>query len=371
MFTDSRRNDRSYRRVSVALGVTLAVVLASCDSSPNPPNAPSGPTAIVLVTINAPESLAPGQSVQLRATAVRSDRSTEIVTAEWSSSDPAVIQVDATGLATAIARGEATVRATVEGRTGDVRLLSLPSGTFKLAGRVLEEGRPVEGVSLTVSEGVGQGLTARSDSSGTFALYGVAGRVRIQARKDQYRETVREVTVTSNTTDSFEIAVSRQFRNVAGTYALTLTAAPCSGGRWALGSFPDAAKTRRYTANIVQDGPQLSVKLEGGHFLLNGRGGDSFFGLLDGDSVSFAIGRDANTFYPYWFYYYNEFSVIERLNDTSSLVIIGDVTAKVTTTEIAGPLSGILIIGAGTELPLRGLTALCSSISHGFVMRRQ
>ncbi len=121
----------------------------------------------------------------------------------------------------------------------------------------------------------------------------------------------------------------------------------------------------------MQDGPQLSVKLEGGHFLLNGRGGNSFFGLIDGDSVTFAIGRDANSFYPYWFYYYDEFSVIERLNDTSSLVIIGNVTARVTTTEIAGPLSGILIIGAGTELPLRGLTALCSSISHGFVMRRQ
>ena len=310
--------------------------------------------------------------MQLRATAVRSDRSTEIVTAEWSSSDPAVIQVDATGLATAIARGEATVRATVEGRTGDVRLLSLPSGTFKLAGRVLEEGRPVEGVSLTVSEGVGQGLTATSDTSGTFALYGVAGRVRIQARKDQYRETVREVTVNSNTTDSFEIAVSRQFRNMAGTYALTLTAAPCSGGRWTLGPFPEAAKLRRYTANIVQDGPELGVTLGGATFLLNERGGNSFFGLIDSDdTVTFAIGSDVHSFYAYFFYYFDKFSVVERFDDTSSLVIVGNITARTTPTEISGTLSGMLMTGEGAELPLRRLTSICSSSSHGFVMRRQ
>lgn len=371
MSSDSRRTGRPYRRVSVVLAATLAVVLASCDSATNPPNGPSSPSAIVQITINAPDSLAPGQSVQLRATAVHADRSTEIVTAQWSSSNPAVIEVDAAGRALAIARGEVTVTATFEGRSGTALILSLASGTFKLSGRVVEEGRPVEGVLLTVIEGVGQGLTAGSDASGAFALYGVAGRVRIRARKEQYRETEREVTVNSNTTAGLEIAVSRQFRNLAGIYALTLTAAPCSPDRWTRGVFPDAAKTRSYIANVVQDGQELTVTLEGAHFLLNGRGGNSFFGLIDGDSVSFAIGRDANSFYPYWFYYHNEFSVIERLNDTSSLVIIGNVTARVTTTEIAGPLSGILIIGAGTELPLRGLTSLCSSLSHGFVMRRQ
>ena len=118
------------------------------------------------------------------------------------------------------------------------QILSLASGTFKLSGRVVEEGRPVEGVLLTVIEGVGQGLTAGSDAAGAFALYGVAGRVRIRARKEQYRETEREVTVNSNTTDSFEIAVSRQFRNLAGTYALTLTAAPCSPGSLDPRAFP-------------------------------------------------------------------------------------------------------------------------------------
>ena len=110
---------RPNRHVTVVLAVTFAVILASCDSSDRP-NAPSGPVVIVLVTVNAPASLAPGQSAQLTATAVRSDRSTEAVAVQWSSSDSAVVQVDAAGVATAIASGEVTVTATVEGRSGGV-----------------------------------------------------------------------------------------------------------------------------------------------------------------------------------------------------------------------------------------------------------
>ena len=96
----SARRPLHLHRVSVTLAVMLGVLLA-CDSSTDRPNAPSGPVVIVLVTVNAPASLAPGQSAQLTATAVRSDRSTEAATAQWSSSDPAVVQVDAAGVATA------------------------------------------------------------------------------------------------------------------------------------------------------------------------------------------------------------------------------------------------------------------------------
>lgn len=367
----SARRPLHLHRVSVTLAVMLGVLLA-CDSSTDRPNAPSGPVVIVLVTVNAPASLAPGQSAQLTATAVRSDRSTEAATAQWSSSDPAVVQVDAAGVATAIAAGEVTVTASVEGRSGEARILALPSGTFKLSGRVVEEGRPVEGVSLTVTEGIGQGLTATSGSSGTFALYGVAGRVQVRARKDEYRETLREVSVNSNATENFEIAISRIFKNAGGTYTLTLTAATCLPGRGSLGTLPDVAKTRRYTAAVIQDGSELSVTLSGGNFLLNGRGGNSFFGHFDGeDTVFFAIGRDADVFYPYFYYYHDQFSVVERLDDTSSLVIIGNVSARVTATEITGTMNGILMTWSGKELPLQRMTSMCSSASHGFVMRRQ
>ena len=366
--TESAR--RPFHRVSVTLAVMLGVLLA-CDSSTDRPNAPSGPVVIVLVTVNAPASLAPGQSAQLTATAVRSDRSTEAVTAQWSSSDPAVVQVDAAGVATAIAGGEVTVTASVEGRSGEARILALPTGTFKLSGRVIEEGRPVEGVSLTVTEGIGQGLTTSSGSSGAFAFYGVAGRVQVRARKDEYRETLREVTVNSNATETFDIAISRLFKNATGTYTLTVTAAPCRTGRGTFGTLPDAAKTRRYTAAVIQDGADLSVTLSGGNFLLNGRGGNSFFGHSEGDdTVSFAIGRDADTFYPYFLYYFDQFSVVERLDGTS-LVIVGDVSATVTATEMTGTMNGVLITYSGVALPFNRMTSMCASPSHGFVMRRQ
>jgi hypothetical protein len=52
-------------------------------------------------------------------------------------------------------------------------------------------------------------------------------------------------------------------------------------------------------------------------------------------------------------------------------VIVGNITARATPTEISGTLSGILMTGSGAELPLHRLTSMCSSSSHGFVMRRQ
>ena len=105
----------------VAIGATILVAIgvASCDSrertAVQPSTGPSPVTpvpSLVRVELIAPGSIAPGESVQLTANAVKSDNSVENVTAlaQWTSSDPAVLEISSTGVAKAMARGEAVGR---------------------------------------------------------------------------------------------------------------------------------------------------------------------------------------------------------------------------------------------------------------------
>ena len=72
--------------------------------------------------------VASGLTLQLSATSVFTDESTTDLTATstWTSSNPAVAPVDASGLASAIARGTTTISAMVEGFTGSTALTITP-----------------------------------------------------------------------------------------------------------------------------------------------------------------------------------------------------------------------------------------------------
>ena len=77
------------------------------------------PVATVVVTVGA-SSLTPGQSTQ--AVAVARDSSGSLLTGRpvaWTSLDPHVATVSPTGIVTGVSDGSATIRATVETKTGD------------------------------------------------------------------------------------------------------------------------------------------------------------------------------------------------------------------------------------------------------------
>jgi Big-like domain-containing protein len=104
----------SRRALSVIASIVCFVGVIRCGSSE-----PSATVESVTVTGTA-TSVAPGQTLQLSATARFTNGSTDEVTttASWSSLNPAAATVSSSGLVTAVAAGSAEIRATFQGRTG-------------------------------------------------------------------------------------------------------------------------------------------------------------------------------------------------------------------------------------------------------------
>lgn len=359
-----------FRYSGIIASALLGLMLVSCGSdsgnpvAPTPMGSASGPVFIQRLDISAPDSIAPGQSVQLTATVVRSDGTSENVTASasWSSSNNRVIQVGNDANATAVGTGEATVQARYQNRSGSRTVLAMPAGTYKVSGRITEGTLNLQGVSLRVVRGTGEGQTATSDPGGRFALYGLAGDVRIQASKTGYIDVFRDLSVGSSMTDNFELAPARERKNLAGNYSLTVEAPSCSGSA----PFPNELRSRTYLATVTQSAQALSVTLSGAEFVVSAGRGDHFSGSIDPlDNVVFNIGD----FYYYYYFSQNSFDVIERIDDSSSFTVAGFVNATIRGSEIAGTLSGSFIVLRGSRPPFTQLTSTCHSNSHTFVMR--
>jgi hypothetical protein len=362
---------RHHRAAAAGL---LAFALVSCDKSPTSPDPqpggnPPAPT-IVRLEITAPASIPPGVAVQLRASAIKSDGSSEDVTglAQWSSSDSRTIRVNGTGLSAALAGGEAIITARYQSRSASARIFGLPPDTFKLAGRVAESGFPVAGVAIEVTDGIGRGLTATTAGDGTFALYGVAGRVELHARKAGYFNETERFDVVEHTTRDFEIVPERDRTDLSGVYSLTIEAAGCS-------HLLESARQRTYTAAVTQTGPALSVMLTGGDFIITSGRGDHFSGFVDpNDNATFVIGDPLVYSFYYGYYFGGPPDIAERLTPTIALAIVGNADARRIGSRVTGRLRGtfILVEGAISQItPLMRGSASCFSDSHSFEMVRQ
>jgi hypothetical protein len=320
----------------VLIAAAIAAV-ASCDErSPTSPTSPPPPgVAIVGLKLVAPSELAPGESVQLIANAIKSDGSEENVSgrAEWavrSSTASSVLGVTQTGLATGRDRGEEVVTVRLEGRIDQATIFVLPRGTFRLAGTVSENRVGLEKVRVTATSGVGDGLTTLTDVNGQYALYGVAGEVHVRATRDGYLDKIEQVTVTNHGSHSFEMVPSRMRTDYSGTYTLTVTAAGI-GERC---EFPDELKRRVYTANVEQQNADLKISLAGADFVVGSEGnGNSFPGsaTTTGD-ITFWI-RPSDP------WDYGGPDVAERLSDRGRLYVAGTITARSTPTDISGTAS--------------------------------
>ena len=273
------------RHVIVSAAVALALALASCDRSPTKPAPTQVPTSttpvVVRLEIVAPTEIAPGESVQLVANAVKSDGSVENVTtqSQWSPPGASILEVNAAGLVTGKARGEQFVTARYASRTANARIFVVPKGTYRLSGSVKEGSFPITNATVTVISGVEAGLTTISGSDGFYALYGVSGPVQIQIRKDGYLNRIEALDVTAHRTVDLQIVAERARSDYRGVYTLTITAP--SQCRVTSGVFPDSAKRRVYTANVAQDGPGLRVTLSDADFIVSNGHGNGFSGFIE------------------------------------------------------------------------------------------
>jgi len=125
----------------------------------------------------------------LTAMARLSDGSNRDVTsaASWSTSNPSIATVSATGLATVVGSGDVELRATYQNVVGSLAI-DLASG-FAISGLVHEVGpanAPVSGVRVSIVRGVGAGTTVMSDASGAYHFDSVTGVVDIQATRDGF-----------------------------------------------------------------------------------------------------------------------------------------------------------------------------------------
>jgi hypothetical protein len=235
----------------------------------------------------------------------------------------------------------------------------LPDGTFKLAGTVTDGGVGLDGVTVAVIGGTGEGLSAVTDLSGSYRLYGVAGSVRLHAKKLGYENRTEALDVTTHSTANIAMAFGGERPRLAGTYEMTVTAAShCS-------SLTTAARTRSYTADLQQDGARLSVVLTGADFIVTNGFGDRFQGTVIGDRVTFQPGIDY-----YYYYYLGEAALVERFPPTV-LIINGNVSARQTATGLTGQLSGTIGLTRTATPPFTSFSSACYAGTHDFVMTRR
>jgi hypothetical protein len=230
---------------------------------------------------------------------------------------------------------------------------------------VTEEGRTIDGVSVSIISGVGSGQATRTGGGGRFSFYGAAGRVSLQAKRDGYQNVIADVDVTATpTTRNLEIVPVRPRLNLSGNYTLTITA-NCDHQTFKI---PASISRRTYDATVQQQGPDLNLTVSGANVITSSEGRTRFDGSVDVlDNVSFGVGSFS---FPYY-YYYNE-SVLatglaEQAAPSTVLVIAGNVTARASSSSIAGNLNGVFVLREGsTRFP-----SYCWSGFHAFELRRR
>ena len=280
------------------------------------------------------------------------------------SREPRSFEVSATGLAKGIGAGEAFINVRYQSRSASKSVLVFAAEYYRLKGRVIDDGVGLDGVTMTVIDGTGEGMVTVTGFDGSSVLSHVAGgHVRLQAKRAGYSNAIRELDVTDHRTFDVEMTPDRPRANLKGTYTLTLSAACQSGGSVVGVGFP-----RAYEAFVDQTGPRVSVTLSGADFIVTRGRGNHFSGVVDGnDRVTFRV---SDAFYYYYNYYGGQYDLVERLTSTSALVVNGTVTATPSGSSTSGDLNGDIGVTQGTTPPFNRLSSHCYSSAHRFQMVR-
>lgn len=341
---------------SSVIAVFVLFTLA-CDGDNVVPTTPStpvvpAPTSQGVSLSPVVQSIPPGQTVRLTATARFSDGTTRDVTSQaiWTSFQTSVATVSA-GAVTGVALGRALIQANFERWFTSMTILIKPDGTFILTGKVTEPGGVgVGGALVEVTEGPPSRASTRSD--GFYELFGVSGTVFVRYGKADYFDERRSVTILANQSLDVEITPRSAPMNLAGTYRVTVTV-PMS-----CTILPSELRTRTYTARIDQDRARLMVTLSGASFVSMK---NTFLGSVSGNTVRFDLG---GTDY-YYYYYYGDGAVQEVLSTGQILGLHGTMIAPATPQSISGPFQGGFILRTGNS------SRSCGSSGSQMVFTRQ
>jgi len=336
-------------------GSVLALSWACGSSTPTAPaSPPSSPKIVNSLQVLGPASVAPGASAQLSAIATYADGSTGDVTAiaRWNSSDPQVLSISTSGVATGIKGGEIRAQAVYASRgSSTLTIRVLPAGTYRLSGTLTEAGLPVGGATVVVTAGQGTGLSTTSDGGGGYQLYGVAGTVEVQVSKAAYISQSRTLVVTGDAVASFQLATVSPEVSIAGAYALDFRAGACP-------ALPANLTERRYTAVITQDAqrPTVVVTLGGATFAMNGGTGNSFSGRVEPDRITFLL-RGVDYYYGGLF---PPFDLAEAFDDGRFLIIDGSMSVTRTGSSLAGTLEGSISLTSDLTGFSRSILGKCN-----------
>ena len=229
----------------------------------------------------------------------------------------------------------------------------LPPNTFRLTGKVLESGLPVQGATVAVLSGVGVGLSTTTDWEGSYRLYGVAGSIQIKFSKPGYADIVKPFTSTQNDVLDFpEAHQTAAIPSLAGTYTLTLTAdsgCPSSATRGAAALPDDFRQPRSYAVSVTQDGPALTVTLTDPAIMPKE---NHFTGRFAPDSFEFQIGWG-------YFGYGLDDGVAEQVSSTQWFVFGGQMHAQRSGNAINARLDGALEVYTPSGLNNYTLASQC------------
>ena len=359
---------RAVTNISVIL---LSLSLASAWACGVPPTTPSPATsvatppetAITALRISGPTTIAPGATGHYMATADRADGSSQDVTAMASWNVPVTTtNLRITGAGTVQAgtnQGETVVGATLFGIRASLPVLILEPGTFRVSGSVTEtDGWPISGASIQVVSGTGTGQQSRSDSSGKYAIYGVAAAVALRVTASGHAQQDQSIVVADQMSDDFTLTQITAPIDLSGAWTLTLSASPeCRA------TLPEVARERQYEAVITQEHSDVVVTLSGPTIeVLAGPAGGP--GRVIDQTLSFGIMGD--TGYGDWVYP----SFGDRLSATESLGVTGDVHGTVAGSEIRATMDGYIEYWK-IPSPIGKPAVVCKATDHEVVLRRR
>ena len=361
--------------VCLGLGLVLSGLWGACGNPPDAPGGPSkpgdlgGPKAgnVARLEIDGPATIAPGQSAQYSAIQVLLDGSrAPAVGVAWSAGPSVLLQVNATGLVTALPpfRSEGTVQAELTGNRGvraSREILVLPDGTFRVVGTVTEAdvtNIAVHGarVEVAVDEDFSSlSAFATSGPDGRYKLYGVPGDGYFRVRREGYVTRTDRIHIANHETRHVQLRLESERPALAGRYRMTIEG---SGSCREPQPLPIELRRREYDAVIAQNGPQLTVTLTGAPFFVSGDQGNRFTGIVTATGATFKLRM----------FYFPYFSgpddpahpdVVERLQDGTLLDVVGDATVSATSGGLSGRIGGRLTQWRGTAFPNVVFLATC------------
>jgi hypothetical protein len=364
------------RRLLVMLGIGLVIIACDSPTGPPPPTpaAPPVPTVKAL-TINGRTRIAPGETEAFEAIAQMSDGTTPVYTSQvqWQTSNSSWLSIVPTsGVATARAVGDVFVYASYRGVRGTSSVIVVPTGTYRLTGKVLESGLPVQGALVKITSGQGSGLSRNTDVNGDYRFYGVAGPVDVEITKSGYTTITRSIVVSRDeTVDVTDFTQTAGVASFAGVYTLTIAIAGDCRPAPPTAQFPEP-RTRTYTAAVTQNGPVLHVALSGADFLIQNGRGNAFDGRVEPNGVTFSLGSLGASAYYYFYYALGLPDVVEKRSGTEYLAFLGKAFTTSSPSGLSGQLSGAAVLF--TQPSPGGVSSVrvqCLSYQHQFSLTPQ